>query len=304
MRHILRYQQTLTHDGRYKQRGYEFSFLSSSSIGVDTDIKIATNNMAGNISTAPLGNHINPEATFYVLVRDQKNRDPLTYNTFPWVEPKQQPKQLSFVLNRRKYCERSKCIREALEDVDSSLSDPDEPRRISTENHDPDDLGVYVRWVETENLDIPADDDDPLFPLLRLYVLADELGDYSFANILINDVMQVSRQLEHTPSKKEIWFVWEMIEEYDHPLKRLFVDYQIHEAARESLIFEEYEHISFDYLNDVALKYWDLAEQERERRQAGRDDVVFGVKCSGRGMCYYHQHGIDRNHPSCAELGF
>jgi hypothetical protein len=84
-----------------------------------------------------------------------------------------------------------------------------------------------------------------------------------------------------------------MISEYDHPLKRLFVDYQIHEAPRDSLEFEEYERIPFDYLNDVVLKYWDLAEEDQKRRRDGRDDEIFGVACSERGKCYYHQHDED-----------
>jgi hypothetical protein len=249
---------------------------------------------------APHDNPYDSEDTFEVLVRDRMNRNPLTYQSYPRAEPQEQ----LFVINRGKFWIRSGFFREALEDVDSESSDWSEQRPIILENHDPEDFEAYVRFVETESLDMPSDDDvDPLFPMLRLYVLADELGDFSLANLIINDVMKVSDRLNHAPSKKEIWFVWRTIEEFDHPLKRLFVDYQIHEAARSGLIFQDYEHIPFDYLNDVVLKYWDLAELEAERRREGRDDVSFGVACSGRGLCYYHQHDEDSYHLSCEELG-
>lgn len=123
------------------------------------------------------------------------------------------------------------------------------------------------------------------------------------ANFVVNDIIRASDGFEHTTSKKEIWFVWTMIEEYDHPLKRLFVDYQIHEAPRDSLIFEETENIPFEYLNDAVLKFSDLAEQEEERRKVDGEDAILGVKCSERPECHYHQHHKDVNHPSCKELG-
>jgi hypothetical protein len=220
--------------------------------------------------SAPLENPYNPKDTFQVLVRDQMNRNPGTHNTYPG-----ELQEKTFVIDCSKFWERSEFLRNALEEIHSSPTNLNGPRPVMFENHEPDGFEAYVRFVETENLDMPSDDDDdPLFPMLRLYVLADELGDFAFADILINDIVQVAREFNHTPSRKELWYVWQMIVEYDHPLKKLFVDYQIHEAPRESLEFDEFEHIPFDELNGVVVKYWDLAEEEGERRREGRDDVV------------------------------
>jgi hypothetical protein len=250
--------------------------------------------------------------TFEVLVRDRLNRNPITHEAYPHGELQEEP----FVLNRNRYHQRSKWSREELEEAESNSSDPDTPTRIILENHVPEDFATYMRFVETGSLDMAADDkDDPFFPLLRLYVLADHLSDFTIANRIINRIMKVSKDSSHTPSKKEIWFVWEMIEDFEDPLRRLFVDYQIHEAPKDSLLFEDYEHIPFDYLNDVVLMYWDLAKDETDRRQAERDDEpddepdderdydIFEVKCLRRSKCHYHRHDMDSFHLSCEELG-
>lgn len=233
--------------------------------------------------------------TFKVLVRDEVSRNP----NVPWA----QRQERIFVLNREKFCQRSRFLREALEQAESNSSNPDTPKPFILKNHMPDDFAAYQRCVYTQTLDMPVDDDDdPLFPLLRLYVLADQLCDYTITNRIINEIVRFSDEWEYTPSKKEIWYVWEFVETYDHPLRKLFIDYQIHRAPRDSLVFQESEHISFDYLSDVALKFWDLAEQSRELAEAEGEDAIFGVKCSERPKCHYHQHGMDRNHVSCEEL--
>jgi hypothetical protein len=71
-----------------------------------------------------------------------------------------------------------------------------------------------------------------------------------------------------------------MIEDCDHPLKRLFVDYQIHQAPTDSLVFDEMENIPFEYLNDVVYEYSTLSKQKGWRGEADRSDDMFGVKCS------------------------
>lgn len=216
--------------------------------------------------------------------------------------PVERQKKL-YVLKRSKFSRRSAFFREELEKADSSSSDSNTPKRVVLENHMPEDFDAYLRYINTGSPNLAADDADPLFPLLRLYLLADELYDFTMANFVMNDIIRTSDEFKHTPSKKEVWFVWTMIEEYDHPLKRLFVDYQVHEAPRDSLIFDEIKNIPFEYLNDVVLKFSDLAEQEEERRKVDGEDAIFGVKCSERPDCHYHQHGKDVNHPSCEELG-
>lgn len=211
--------------------------------------------------------------------------------------------QKLYHLNRDKYSRRSKFFREELEKAESSSSDPNKRTRIRFENHLPGDFEAYMRYVGTGWSNLAADDNDPLFPLLRLYVLADQLCDFTIANFIMNDIVRASDEFDHTPSKKEIWFVWTMIEDCDHPLKSLFVDYQIHQAPTDSLVFDEMENIPFEYLNDVVYEYSTLSNQKGWRGEADRSDDMFGVKCSKRPQCHYHQHNLDRNHPPCAELG-
>jgi hypothetical protein len=245
------------------------------------------------------GDQTDPEETFDVLVYDQLNREPMLANIYT---PPQEQKHL-FTLNRYRYCRRSKFFREELERAQSSSSDSNTRKRVKLENHLPDDFATYMQYVEIGRADLAVDGNDPLFPLLRLYVLADQLCDFTIANFIMNDIIQTSDEYNHTPSKKEIWFVWTMIGESTHPLKRLFVDYQIHQAPTESLVFDEMDNIPFEYLNDVVFEYSTLSRQKGWRGQAERSDDMFGIKCSERPECHYHQHNKDVNHPSCRELG-
>lgn len=245
------------------------------------------------------GDTVEFEKPMVLLVRDKLNRDPKFTNSYIPIECREK----FYILKGNKFSRRSAFLREEIEKAESSSSDSNTPKQIILENHNPEDFDAYLRYVNTGNPDSAADDNDPLFPLLRLYVLADQLRDSTIANFVMSDIIRASDKFDHTPSKKEIWFVWTMIEEYDHPLKRLFVDYQIHEAPRDSLIFDEIENIPFEYLNDVVLEFWDLAKQEEERRRVDGHDAIFGVKCSERPGCHYHQHDVDENHLSCEELG-
>lgn len=162
---------------------------------------------------------------------------------------------------------------------------------------------MYRRYVENGRPDLAADNVDRLFPLLRLYVLADQLCDFTTANLIMNDIVRASDEFKHTPSKEEILFVWSMIDSCDHPLRMLFVDYQIHEADDENLLFEDPDDNLSEYLKDVAWGYADLAQRRGKLGKVGRADDIFMVECSSRPYCYYHQHDKDQYHVSCQELG-
>lgn len=232
-----------------------------------------------------------------MLVRDLVNRDPSFYESYAVLKEK------LFILNRSKFCERSVFFRQELEKAESASSDPNTRKRVIFENHEPDDFEDYLRFLSTGKLDLAADDDDRLFPLLRLYVLADELCDFTIANLIMNEIMRAADEFKHTPSEKEIWYVWKFIEKDGHPLRRLFVDYQIHEADDDNLLFGEPDDNLFEYLKDVALGY-SIAKLKGKRGEFGRADDIFVVKCSSRPYCYYHQHDKkDKYHLSCEERG-
>jgi hypothetical protein len=144
------------------------------------------------------GNPIDPQETFEVLVYDRLNRDPMLHNI--GIRPEEQ-KEL-FRLNRDKYSRRSKFFREELEKAESSSSDPNKRTRIRFENHLPDDFEAYIRYVDTGWSNLATDNNDPLFPLLRLYVLADQLGDFTIANLIMNDIIRASDDLDTLPAKK------------------------------------------------------------------------------------------------------
>lgn len=142
------------------------------------------------------GNPIGPKDTFEVLVRDRANRDPSFYESYAVLKEK------LFILNRSKFCERSVFFRQELEKAESASSDPNTRKRVIFENHEPDDFEDYLRFLSTGKLDLAADNGDHLFPLLRLYVLADQLGDFTIANLIMNDIIRASDDLDTLPAKK------------------------------------------------------------------------------------------------------
>lgn len=68
----------------------------------------------------------------------------------------------------------------------------------------PEDFDAYLRYINTGSPSLATDNAEPLFPLLRLYVLVDELCDFTMANLVLNNIIRASDEFEHIPSKKEI----------------------------------------------------------------------------------------------------
>lgn len=163
---------------------------------------------------------------------------------------------------------------------------------------DQEDFATYKACVEAGNIVLPEHQHHSFDPLIRLYVVAYKLRDFTIANLAINDILDLSSLIGLLPNKTEISYVWEAIRRTKSPLKRLFVDYQIHEAGRLSLKFKEGE-VPLRYLVDIAMGYSSLAEAKGPRGEAERDDDIFKVKCSSRPKCHYHLHD-DGFNESCA----
>ena len=147
-----------------------------------------------------LGETVDFEEPFVLLVSDQLNRNPMFADSFVPIERQRK----FYVLKRSKFSRRSAFFREELEKADSSSSDPNTPKRVDLENHMPEDFDAYLRYINTGSPSLATDNAEPLFPLLRLYVLVDELCDFTMANLVLNNIIRASDEFEHIPSKKEI----------------------------------------------------------------------------------------------------
>jgi len=227
-----------------------------------------------------------PKAIIKVFVRGLRAHEqfiPSSYARFPLHEQE-------FVIDRELFCRRSEFLKDGLKEAEDSASDPDNPKPIVIENHDPADFDKYLRSIDTGELDTPVDGNDLRSFMLRLYVLTNHLRDLAMANGAITHFMQLSDQLNQLPTEREISYVWEAVPVYRDKMRQLFVDYQIHEAPRESLVFDTDDTVPFEYLVDVALEFSDLATQRGNHGRVGRNDDILKVKCLKKDWCYYHQH--------------
>jgi hypothetical protein len=102
----------------------------------------------------------------------------------------------------------------------------------------------------------------------------------------------------------EIYCFWGL--DYDCPLKRLLVDYQIHEpddlmaGAFTERREREYEEI-IKFLQDVALGFQRLARTNQPRGSYLGDDDLFEQRVSTRDKCRYHEHDEDHPESDCTE---
>lgn len=222
-----------------------------------------------------------PKATFDVIIGDEG-------------------KQEIFTLDRHTFCARSETLKAMLEHVEAGSSVPGNPQLVVIDYFDAEDFETYKSCVDAGEIVLPEDEHNSFAPLIRLYVVAYRLCDFTIANLAIEDIMRLSNKLDILPNNTEISNVWEALRRTQNPLKRLFVDYQIHEAGRRSLKFKEGD-VPFRYLVDVAMKYAALVEAKGPRGEAEQDDDVFKVKCSSRPRCHYHLHDDkDGFHAPCA----
>lgn len=224
-----------------------------------------------------------PGATFKVLIHNQRGDS--------------RTQEQEFVINRDLFCQRSEFLREELKEAIDGASDPDSLKPVVIEHHDPADFANYLRYINTGSFDMPTDDQGVRSFMLRLYVLTNHLRDLSTANFAITYFMRLSDRLGQLPPEREILYVWETVRDFTNPLRRLFVDYQIHEAPGSTLVFDTDGIVPFEYPVDVTLGFSDLATQEGNRGRVGRDDDIFKVKCLSRDKCYYHQH--EGEHSQC-----
>lgn len=205
-----------------------------------------------------------------------------------------------FTLNRHTFCARSVTLKLELEQIEAGSSVPGNPQLVSIDYLDAEDFGNYEACVGAGRIVLPEHQHDSFDPLIRLYVVAYHLRDLTIANLVIDDIMRLSNNSGMLPNKSEISYVWKEIRRTKNPLRRLFVDYQIHETGRLSLKFKEGD-VPFKYLVDVAMGFSSLAEARGPRGEAEQDDDISNVKCSKRPKCHYHLHGDEGSfHAPCA----
>ena len=157
---------------------------------------------------------------------------------------------------------------------------------IQLADEDPQTFGHYLKCVYENEVKV---EDNKYIPLVSLYVLADKLGDFRSANIVIDHIMRRSDETNSVPSKSTITAVMERTVEKS-PLRRLMIDFYVHEAAETFFQDGEEEDENDKFPNDFLLAV--VRELAQLKNKKGLQSLS-----SERQKCYYHQH--DESCPEC-----
>ena len=177
----------------------------------------------------------------------------------------------------------------------SAAWNKDNPQRpTNLEDEDPDVFASYMRCVYASNADFfPEVELASFAPFIRLYLLADKLGDLMTANMVIDRMVRYSDEDKVLPGHRDVELAYNFTAS-GNPLRAVLRDYLIHE---DSQVFDinKSANLPRDYLHDIIAGYTEI-----KRRVSTRTTTVksaFCVKVSTMARCHYHQHGP--SHPMC-----
>jgi hypothetical protein len=187
------------------------------------------------------------------------------------------------MLHREPFARRSKFLKAASSDRWTS----GEP--VDLTEHEPEVFASYMKCVYYGSVTVPELPghvaDNPFKGLITLYLLADKLNDAITANLVADEIIHMSEELDKIPNSVCVNLAFQSTV-IGSPLRKLCRDYYAHEATVG--VLEDIEGGSFPsrFVKHVLL------ECERLAKTSGK------VKCVNREKCYYHQH--DHEHPKCS----
>ena len=131
---------------------------------------------------------------------------------------------------------------------------------------------------------------------MRPHILADKLGDTPTANTVIDAIIEHSDEWNMIPDAAEVVAGSTAPQS---PLRRLFVDYYIHEASMESMEqLLSLKTVSKEFTCEVLREKYRLVELDNPDESKKISDI-FVLDFTGSHKCRYHQH--DESHPRCSE---
>lgn len=158
---------------------------------------------------------------------------------------------------------------------------------------DPDTLDAYLQCVyHNTAANVDAVDDIRSLSLVRVYVLADKLGDVETANMTIDAIIWNSDMLTLIPCPCTVAYAFANSPE-SSPLRRMLVDYYVHEASL-AAVSDGLSRMSHGFLCTLVL------ESRTVKERSSIDGLVGEVFCrniSNMPRCHYHQH--DELYPHC-----
>lgn len=217
-----------------------------------------------------------------------------------------------FSIDRDLFLRRSAFLRRAVEESNNQDTNTSTPVPIEFEDIqvcDARTFSMYKRFVEEGDVDV-VDPEDLLTFLIQIHTFAWHLQDYTAANSSIDMIIDAIPDEETAPSLEHIKQVYEPVSllAYGCPLKRVMVDFQIHDPrSMPCLDYEDDEpETFFNFLLDVVVGYQVLTGTKGDRGEFGEANDIFGNKPENRDICdQYHKHDEDHKRTECpgARLG-
>lgn len=210
-----------------------------------------------------------------------------------------------FTIDRDLFIHRSAVFRKVFEKANtknpnSSFLTLIEPK--DGEECDPKTFSMYQKFVEVGAIDT-VDQEDRLSFLIQIHIFAWKFQDYTAANASIDWIIKVISIRENAPDLEHIRQVYKFPAlAYRSPLKRLMVDFLIHDPRRMSFLapIDEDDGTALGFLQDVVLEYQDLTQTEGSRGRAGKANDMFSDRPGDRDICHnYHKHDDDHKDTEC-----
>lgn len=129
-----------------------------------------------------------------------------------------------------------------------------EDRKIELPHDNPQDFENYLQCLYQGTLDYEEVDALGIDSLIRLYILADKLGDLHTVNMAIDQLIRLSDKTSEIPDGDSIALIFDNTPDTS-PLRRLAVDFYLFEGSLE--VYEE--------LDDETPSAFSLAFMKRFR---------------------------------------
>ena len=175
-----------------------------------------------------------------------------------------------------------------------------EHKAIELPDDDPAAFNDYLKCIYLGIAQVGRDDhDDPFIELMRAYVLADKLGDLQTTNDIIDTIIHRSDVFGAIPDGDCVSVVFTQTTD-SSPLRRLVVDYYIHEGTMSLFEQANLDQVPASFLWAVANAYRRLKEDSTDETGATVNGV-FSRTVSQGDKCEYHQH--DESVPEYKDSG-
>ncbi|KAK4579963.1 hypothetical protein LTR86_000165 [Recurvomyces mirabilis] len=202
------------------------------------------------------------------------------------------PEQKEFMVHRDIITERSKFFQKA---VSTRWYCEDKNKPFELPEDDPEIFGAYLQCLYDNRVDLSFSKEEGMISVLeamRLYVLADKLGDLESMNTTIDCINQQSAKENLIPCVSTIEMVWPLLIT-DSPLRKLLVDFYIYVADATVTAVDRLLGLPKEMLATI------IHETNTIRRWQAGVFTVEGLKqnASNGDRCRYHQH--DETCPPC-----